>query len=65
MRRPSGVWSGNAKSLWYQNVLGNQGVRARALESDISEFESSHPSHAVGLAALQRVPIIVVRTPNV
>jgi hypothetical protein len=39
-----------AKSLWCENLLGNQRVRTSALESDISEFESSHPSHGVGSA---------------
>jgi hypothetical protein len=36
------------KSLWYQNVLENLGVRPRFQKTDICDFESSHPSHGVG-----------------
>jgi hypothetical protein len=43
--------SRTAKSLWYENGLENQGVRSRFQKTDISEFESSHPSHAVGLSS--------------
>jgi hypothetical protein len=47
-RDPNPALSGSPrKSLWYQNVLANQGVRPRFQKTDISEFESSHPSQAV------------------
>jgi hypothetical protein len=43
----------SAKSLWYENVVEHQGVRPHPSISDISEFESSHPSHGVaGLGSL-------------
>jgi hypothetical protein len=38
----------SAKSLWYENVVEHQGVRPDSSNSDISEFESYHPSHGVG-----------------
>jgi hypothetical protein len=42
------------KSLGCQNVLENQGVRPRFQKTDISEFESSHPSHGVGSLRVMR-----------
>jgi hypothetical protein len=39
------------KSLGCQNVLEKQGVRPRFQKTDISEFESSHPSHGVSLSS--------------
>jgi hypothetical protein len=40
------------KSLGCQNVMEKQGVQPRFQKTDISEFESSHPSHGVGLCGL-------------
>jgi hypothetical protein len=36
-----------AKTFWYENVLANQRVRPTFNQTDICEFESSHPSHGV------------------
>ena len=43
-----------SKSLRYESVVRNQAVKAGFQKTDISEFESSHPSHTIGLCRRYR-----------